>query len=769
MAHFIDKYILFASFCLFSSAICAQVSLSGQVLNLHDGAPVNGAHLIFPGSEGGTYSDENGFFHLTVRGPRLRVSALGFESLDYTLQQNETFLLLRLVPAGLELEGLVVEAPAIRFPLHTPASVQVIGRRELLSDNEVSPAPALNRVPGVYMQSGTFSTNRITIRGIGNRSLFGTSKIRAYLGDIPLTNGSGETTLEDFDLSLLESVEVWKGPSASHLGAGLGGVIVLQPFTAGRGPDQNRLDVQTQWGAFGLRRQVFRTFLSENQGNTRLQLNYNRLSADGYRENNASRRSSFNALGTFTNGRHEFMALAIYTEARAEIPSSVNRKDFDENPRKAAPTWAAVKGFEDYGRLLAGISHRMEIWKNAEGKTLHSRVSGFAGFRDNYESRPFNILRENNHNIGGRAVIEYRTNTWGPNPTLLLGGEYFLERYTWTTNATRMGTLDTLLSDQEELRRYGNLFAEYRPVIGNRWNLTVGFNINLTEYRLRDFYFRDGRDRGGKREFPGIFSPRLAISHRLGPQSALFATLGHGFAAPSLEETLAPAGNINPDILPEKGWNLEFGARGNHLRGRLSYEISLYALFVDDLLVSRRTDLDAYIGINAGKTLHLGIEPTLRYKFLQGIWQGSLGAGYAFSRHRFLDFSDNGLDYSGNALTGTPPNMFTTILDLQSPSGIFAIFNCEYVDAFPMRDDNSAFSDAYFLAHLKIGYRNKKRPEIEGAIGIQNLLDTHYAGMIQVNAAAFGSQLPRYYYPGLPRHAFATLRVGLSNSPNRKQ
>ncbi len=737
--------------------------LSGQVVNLQDGSPIRDAHLTFPGSDGGVFSDADGFFNIVVRGPRIKVSALGFADLDYTLKAGETFLLLRLAPTGIELEGVVVEAPAIRFPLYTPASVQVIGSRELLSDSEVSPAPALNRVPGVYMQSGTLSTNRITIRGIGNRSLFGTSKIRAYLGDIPLTNGSGETTLEDFDLSLLESVEVWKGPSASHLGAGLGGVIVLQPYTTQNGPDETRLDAQSQWGAFGLRRQVFRSFISENQGNTCLQLNYNRLSADGYRENNTSRRSSFNVLGTLRNGRHEFTALAIYTEARAEIPSSINRKDYDENPKKAAANWAAIKGFEDYGRLLAAISHRMAIWENTAGKSLYSRVSGFATFRDNYESRPFNILRENSQSMGGRAVLEYRTNTWSPAPTLLLGGEYFLERYTWTTNATRLGSLDTLLSDQEELRRYGNFFAESRLFLGERWNFTAGFNLNLTSYHLRDYYLRDGRDQGGTRDFPAVFSPRLALSYGVGAQSALFATLGHGFAAPSLEETLAPAGNINPEILPEKGWNLEFGARGNHLRGRLSYEISVYALWVKDLLVSRRTDLDAYVGINAGKTLHLGIEPSLRYQFLQGQWQGSLGAGYTFSRHRFLDFTDNGRNYSGNALTGTPPHLLTAILDVQSPVGIFGILNSEYVDAFPMRDDNSVFSDAYFLVHLKIGYRNaRKHPGIETSLGIQNLANVRYAGMIQVNAAAFGSQLPRYYYPGLPRHAFVSLRLQLS-------
>ncbi|MEY4134214.1 MAG: hypothetical protein RL386_564 [Bacteroidota bacterium] len=763
MKHFFEKYIFFCAFCLLPATLSAQAVVSGQVVDQEGGAPISGAHVFFPGIGGGTFSDEDGFFHIAVQGPRLQVSALGYSGLSYFLQPKEKFILLQMAPEGIELESVAIEAPALRFPLHTPASVQVIGQRELLSDSEVSPAPALNRVPGVYMQSGTLSTNRITIRGVGNRSLFGTSKIRAFLGDIPLTNGVGETALEDFDLSMLESVEVWKGPSASHLGAGLGGVIILQPFAQGRLPDEARADAQSQWGAFGLRRQVVRTFITENEGHTHLQLNYNRLTTDGYRENNASRRGSFNALGIVASGRHEFTLLAGFTDARAEIPSSLNQKDFEENPRRAASNWAAVKGFEDYGRLHAAISHRMALWQNTEGKSLHSKVTGFTAIRDNYESRPFNILRENSQSVGVRAALELRADTWMPEPSFLVGGEFFQESYAWMTNATRQGVLDTLLSDQKEQRHYGNLFAEYRANFAARWNFTAGFNLNLTEYRLQDYYFRDGRDKGGERDFPAIFSPRLALSYRLHPQSALYITLGHGFAAPTLEETLAPAGNINPEIVPEKGWNLEIGTRGNYLRGRLSYEVAGYAMWVDDLLVSRRTDLDAYIGINAGRTLHLGIESSLRYQFLSQSWQGTLGLGYAFSRHRFLVFNDNGRDFSGNALTGTPPHLLTTLLDLRAPSGFFGIWSAEFVDAFPMRDDNSAYSTAYFLSHIKVGYQKRgKNPGIEVSAGVQNLTNARYAGMIQVNAAAFGNQLPRYYYPGLPRHLFVSIKLQVS-------
>ena len=71
----------------------------------------------------------------------------------------------------------------------------------------------------------------------------------------------------------------------------------------------------------------------------------------------------------------------------------------------------------------------------------------------------------------------------------------------------------------------------------------------------------------------------------------------------------------------------------------------------------------------------------------------------------------------------------------------------------PIRDDNSIYSDSYQLANLMAGYEKSfKNLSISLSGGIQNLLNTHYASMILINATAAGSQSPRYYYPGLPRN-----------------
>ncbi|MDO9615740.1 MAG: TonB-dependent receptor plug domain-containing protein, partial [Bacteroidota bacterium] len=91
--------------------------------------------------------------------------------------------------------------------LDTPGSIGVLTNRQLVREPSFTLAPSVNKLAGVWMQSGSINTNRLTIRGIGTRSPYGTNKIRAYYGDIPLTNGVGETTLEDLDLDQMADIE----------------------------------------------------------------------------------------------------------------------------------------------------------------------------------------------------------------------------------------------------------------------------------------------------------------------------------------------------------------------------------------------------------------------------------------------------------------------------------------------------------------------------------------------------------------------------------
>src|SRR5690606_15369048 len=108
---------------------------------------------------------------------------------------------------------------------------------------------AINKTPGVFIQSGAIDTNRIIIRGVGSRTLYGKNKIRAYLNGIPITNGIGETAIDAFDPEDLQLLEIVKGPKATQYGTNLGGTLLLNSKQAAVGEAfvKNNLTV----GSFG--------------------------------------------------------------------------------------------------------------------------------------------------------------------------------------------------------------------------------------------------------------------------------------------------------------------------------------------------------------------------------------------------------------------------------------------------------------------------------------------------------------------------------------
>lgn len=104
--------------------------------------------------------------------------------------------------------------------LNTPASIGILSKKDLLQNNTTDISTVINTIPGVFMQSSNFTTTRISIRGIGARTTYGTNKIRAFYGSIPLTSGNSETVIDDIDLENLNQIEIIKGPLSSVYGAG---------------------------------------------------------------------------------------------------------------------------------------------------------------------------------------------------------------------------------------------------------------------------------------------------------------------------------------------------------------------------------------------------------------------------------------------------------------------------------------------------------------------------------------------------------------------
>lgn len=642
----------------------------------------------------------------------------------------------------------------------TPAEIVSAGIFQNYSP--VSIVPAMNQVPGVYVFSGALNTNRITIRGIGARTLFGTDKLRMYYGDIPITDGSGFSSIEAYDLENLSQIEIIKGPKGSAYGANLGGAIILSPKEA--------LGVSTNFsnnftvGSFGL----LKNNLSFNHydGKLRLGLQYGHMETDGYRENSNFERDGLLLNTSYQIDQKNTISLLVnHIDFTAQIPSSLGATAFAENPRQATFTWRASQGFEANNYTLVGLNlvHRFNAnFQNSTGV--------FYSYLDKEEARPFGILEEITNGYGLRTHFTGNFNFNANTANYTFGGELFKDEYDWDEfqnlyqeNNGNGSLKGNQFARNKEFRGQWNLFGSLLLPLTDRLSGQVGININQTTYDYRDLFNSGTDNKSADRNFEAIVLPNLLLNYSLNKNHEIYGNISRGFSNPTVEETLTPEGIINPDIGQEKGVNYEIGSRLSLDENRLTINLSLYQMNIKDLLVGERVQEDRFVGKNAGKTRHRGLELGLNYTWSPSKnIQVSPFVNYTFNDHEFQEFIDDGTDFSGNALTGVPNVTGTSGIQVRLLNGFYLNVTHQHLGPVPLTDENDLRSDPFSVFNTRMGYLKKITNRITFGIdlGINNMLDAVYAQSVLINTQGFGSSEPRYFYPGDARNYYGSIRLG---------
>ena len=661
-------------------------------------------------------------------------------------------------------EIIITSTPIQNQLQRIPASVNVINAEDLKRGDQLSIANEINKNPGIQMQQGALNTSRISIRGLGARSQYATNRVKAYIEGIPLTTGEGETTLEDLDLNLIERLEIIKGPASSSYGAGLGGAInisVIKPK-----PETAAVQLNSMGGSFGLfKGGATASLASEKTGGF---ISYNHLEKEGFRDNSNYNRNTYTAYAkTQLNTASSLTFFGNYTRLKAFIPSSINAEDLKNNPEKAAFTWNEAQGYESYDKGLAGLAY---TW-NLNDRNLWA-TSVFTNFRAGYEPRPFDILDEKSVAFGIRSSLKSSFSILNIPAKSSIGVEYFDENYKarlfenlYQENNGNGSLRGDLFSNQEQDRKYLNLFAQISLELSERLKADFGLNYNHSRYILNDYLNEAGIDNSGVYTYPRLFLPQAGLTYEFVDDKFVYATVSRGFSLPTVAETLTPEGAINPEIKPETGLNYEVGLKAQWLNKTLYTELAFYTVQVSDLLVAERVDNDQFVGRNAGKTNHNGIEFLVNYrKQLTANWQLKPYASVALNDYSFEDFTDNEVEYAGNDLTGVADNVVNLGVDLQHRSGFRFNVNYRHTGSIPLDDANTIYSDAYDLVNLRADYSFSILNKINSTLfsGINNVFDTNYAAQILPNATGFGGASPRYYYPGEPINVYVGLTINLN-------
>lgn len=640
-------------------------------------------------------------------------------------------------------------------------SSDVISANIFQNYSPVELTSAINQIPGVYVLSGALNTNRITIRGIGARTLFGTDKLRLYYNDIPVTDGSGFSTIEAFDLENISQMEVIKGPKGTAYGANLGGAIILNPKEA-LGKSTN-LSNNFTVGSFGL----LKDNLSFNHydGKLRLGLQYGHLETDGYRDNSRFERDGLLLNTSYQiNEKNKIALLVNHIDYTANIASSLGATAFAENPKQAAANWGEVSGFETNDYSLIGLNYAHTF-----NDRLKNSTSIYYSYLDHFERRPapLGFLDEFTNGYGFRTRFTGNFGFLNRSAEYNLGAELYKDEYNWSLFRTLEQPINGSLqgdrfADNKEFRTQLNTFGTLLLPLTDEFSAQLGMAINKTKYDFRDRFNMGTGNTTAERDFDLIVLPSLDLEYRFSEATRLFANVSRGFSNPTVEQTLTPGGVINPDIAQETGTNYELGAELYLDKRKFHLNMTVYQMDVRNLLVAERVAEDQFIGKNAGKTRHRGLEIAMDYTWtISPRLQISPFLSYTLNDHEFVEFIDEGEDFSGNPLTGVPKQRRTAGIQSRFLDGFYWNIAHRHVSKIPLTDANSLQSEAFAVFTTRMGYRKPLSEKFTIGIdfGINNILDETYAESVLINAGSFGGE-PRYYYPGNPRNFYGSLRLG---------
>lgn len=654
-------------------------------------------------------------------------------------------------------EVILSNASVIAPYFEKSATISVINQQQLQNISGAMLTPLFNQIPGVQMQQGNWNTNRITIRGIGARTPFGTTKIKSYWNDIPLTSAEGETVLEDLDVNQIQQVNILKGPNAVNYGAGMGGVIVLQSKITNE--NHRNLHLNQEIGSFGLWRNG--VSFQERKGTTAFQFGYRHQSLDGFRENSNFRRDQYHFLvQQEINPKHSIQAQGLVTDVRAFIPSSINLSDATNQPWVAAANWGAAKGFEDYQKNLFGITHQYFI-----NKYWLSKLTGFHQSKKSYEPRPFDILNEIQSSYGWRWVVQ-NFGTWKKLPVQLqFGWEHQQENYQFDLYRNLyiqfpgQGSIQgDWFQSGKQWRNYHHWFIQTTLELTDQWKINADAAYHLSNYRLEQ------NNLTSSHAFRPFFAPRIATTYQFHPNYLWFLTYSKGFSTPTVAESLTANGDFNTNLLPETAQNIEIGLKWKSNSKGWNGQINYYYLPVSDILVAERIAEDQFEGRNAGKSLHQGLEWESNWH--GSVWNIPFQLQYAgsWNHMKFVEFIDSDQNFSRNRIPGVPSWQQSITLASIINSKLLWQINYRYTGQMPLNDANSGFTDAFSLVDVHLNYQLPNLTYWKSAqiyLGVHNLLDVNYTASIVPNAMGVNQNAPRFYYPGMPIQFFGGFRIQL--------
>lgn len=652
------------------------------------------------------------------------------------------------LPAPELVETLVVSAPPTPAEQLTANSMRN-SIREFLPGARLDPAEMLASLPGVQVDSRTNYAQdaRISLRGFGARSAFGTRGIELLVDGIPMSTPDGQGQISSVILDAVESAQVTRGPMAGLYGNGAGGVIALQTAT----PDKRQLRLASMAGDQGLERYHW---LGEwRRGDLALRGQFADTQVSGDRPHSSARREQA-AVQMFYQLPRDLELVVKHEhsdEPLLEDPLGLTLAQWQADPWQPNPlttTWNTRKSVEHRQSSLslreqAGDTRwQASLWQGERTITQYLALSGDAitgsgGVVD--LARDF---------AGANTAFTQDAEWLGMPLEFSLGAEMARMQDRRRGYVNNRGVAGDLRRDElgEVVNRDLHSLVQLHP--SDRWTLYTGARRTWVDVDVQDYFVVPGNpDDSGAREFRES-AYAVGGSYSFSPGWELFASRGRGYETPTLTEMAYRVGGtgLNTGLdaarIHQRQWGINYRQGQGVYLSLTHFRVDTSQELVVDQSVGGRTSFR-----NAAGTEREGVEFLARWQPSDAWrWQAS-------AQHLRADYSFG--EWSGKQLPGVAREQYQLGVEwrpLRSDGLQLHLFAQQRARIFVADNNQQAAPGFLTLDASARGDYEVDAWALGWWIKLANLCDETYVGSVVVNQAngrAFEPALGRNLSGGL--------------------
>lgn len=593
-----------------------------------------------------------------------------------------------------------------------------------------------NIIPGIFVSNRENYAlgERMTIRGMGWRTQFGVRGTQVLLDKIPLTVADGQTIMNMIDPAMIHRLELLRGPSAVFWGNSSGGVLSLSTKPA---TDAPAIRYRGYGGSFGTLKQELE--LNSTVGNTQVYGYGTFFDTKGYRDHSAATlyRGSIGLERPVSNNGNFSFRVAYTGMPKAQHPGSLTKEDAEKNPREATPNFVESEAGKTFDQAMVGTSYIHQFGAGILDISAHGT------YRDLQNPLTFGVINLERYAGGVRSTYQFNSLPFD----FQIGAEMKIQNDDrLETNNVNGKPGNEIMLQQEEQVLNRALSTTISIPAGDAFSVSTGVRADWLTFETPTSL--DDEQKGSRSFF--ALNPSIGLLYNRN-NTSVFANFSTSFESPTTTELVnSPTGGagFNQSLEPEKTIGIETGIRAH--TNRLSYDVALYGMRVDNILVpSELPDGSVYFQ-NEGQTIHYGTEIGLAY---------NSNANIDFRLMlNFLKAKFDGGVYDGNQLPGVAPFRAGAAVNYTPGNHHFSL-DTEWISKYHADSENTASNSAYGLFHFRWTVRIPQLFE-EGTIrpfmAVNNILNSRYNSSVFVNA--FGN---RFFEPGSGRSVKAGIQLSL--------